>query len=94
MTTLKKGPHEWLRLRVVWPSSDTDPADHAEAISSDVFDADFAWEEQNRVSIARVVGGVVLRDGHILEAHGNTKAHNGEELEKSLSDLALLEDGE
>ena len=86
-----KGPHEWLRLEVVWPESDTEAGDHADAISPDVF-AEFAGDEQNIVTIARVVGGVVLRKGHLLEAHGNTKAHSGEELESSLTDLMLLED--
>lgn len=86
-----KGPHEWLRLRVIWPESDTDPADHAEAISPEVFN-EFAGDQQNIISIERVVGGVILREGHVLQAFGNTNAHNGKEVEDSLTDLSLLED--
>jgi hypothetical protein len=84
-----KGPHQWLSLEVIWPESETDPGDHAEAISREVFE-DFAKEPQNIISLPRVVGGMVLRKGHMLQAFGNTKAHNAAEV--ALVDLELLDD--
>lgn len=81
-----KGPHEWLRLVVV-----EEAEDHTDAISPDVF-GEFAGDDQNHVTLAREIGGVVLREGDVLEAHGNTKAHDGEQLRESLTDVSRLND--
>ena len=97
---ITKGPHEWLRLEVVWPPA-TDPSDQNEendsefalAVSLDVFNGHQAGEIQNLVRIIpNEIGGVVLREGHVLQAFGNTRAHDGKQLEDSLTDISFLED--
>lgn len=97
---IPKGPHEWLRLEVVWPpdpdtpgEDDGNDSEFALAVSMDVFNGHLAGEIQNLVRvIPNKIGGVALRAGHVLQAYGNTLAHDGKQLEDSLTDVSILED--
>jgi len=76
-----EGRHEWLQLVVVWPMSEEEAGDVAIAISRTVFGDNMAGEIENQIRIPRTIGDVILHEGHVLEAYGNTGAHNGSEVE-------------
>jgi|GEM_PF-5783861 len=74
-----EGQHEWLELRVFWPTNEEEAGDVAIAISETVF-GDMAGDTENQIRIPRKIGDVILHEGHVLEAYGNTGAHNGSEV--------------
>lgn len=75
-----EGRHEWLEMEVIKTSATEEGSEYALAVSPSIF-REFAREPGYEIPVPAAIGQIVLREGMMLEAYGNTGAHDGSEVQ-------------